>query len=93
MNSPIWDDRDWRPLPKLTGSVRADVCVIGLGASGLAAMEELGAQGVTAIGLEASAVGAGAAGRNGGFALAGLARFFNESMVAYGEEPATERTR
>ncbi|MFZ5494262.1 MAG: NAD(P)/FAD-dependent oxidoreductase [Verrucomicrobiota bacterium] len=88
MNSPIWDDRDWRPLPKLTGSVRADVCVVGLGGSGLAAMEELGAQGVTAVGLEAFTVGSGAAGRNGGFILAGLAKFFNETMALYGEEAA-----
>jgi glycine/D-amino acid oxidase-like deaminating enzyme len=88
MNSPIWDDRDWRPLPKLTGSVRADVCVIGLGASGLAAMDELTTQGVAAIGVEACSVGAGAAGRNGGFVLAGLAKFFNETVAQFGEEAA-----
>lgn len=88
MNRPVWDDRDWRPLPKLTGSVRADVCVVGLGASGLAAMEELVAQGVTAVGVEAYAVGAGAAGRNGGFVLAGLAKFFNETVAHFGEQAA-----
>lgn len=88
MNTPIWDDRDWRPLPKLTGPQRADVCVIGLGASGLAAMEELVAQGVTAVGVEAYTVGAGAAGRNGGFVLAGLAKFFNETVAQFGEEAA-----
>lgn len=88
MNSPVWDDRDWRPLPKLTGPVRADVCVVGLGASGLAAMEELLAQGVTAVGVEADTAGAGAAGRNGGFVLAGLAKFFNETVAQFGEEAA-----
>lgn len=88
MNRPVWDDRDWRPLPKLTGSVRADVCVVGLGASGLAAMEELVAQGVAAVGVEAYSVGAGAAGRNGGFVLAGLAKFFNESVAQFGERAA-----
>ena len=88
MNRPIWDDRDWRPLPKLTGSVRADVCVVGLGASGLAALEEFTAQGVPAVGLEAYSAGAGAAGRNGGFVLAGLAKFFNETIVRFGEEAA-----
>lgn len=88
MNSPVWDDRNWRPLPKLTGPVRADVCVVGLGASGLAAMEELLAQGVTAVGLEAFTPGAGAAGRNGGFVLAGLAKFFNETVAQFGEEAA-----
>lgn len=88
MNKPIWDDRDWRPLPRLTGTQRADVCVIGLGASGLAAMEELTALGVTAVGLDASMVGAGAAGRNGGFALAGLASHFNDTVARHGEEAA-----
>ena len=88
MNSPIWDDRDWRPLPRLTGPVRADVCVVGLGGSGLAALEELETLGVTAIGLDAGEVGSGAAGRNGGFVLAGLAKFFNETVAEFGEEAA-----
>ena len=88
MNLPIWEDRDWRPLPRLEGPVRADVCVIGLGGSGLAAMEELGALGVSAVGVEAGEVGAGAAGRNGGFVLAGLAKFFNETVAQFGETTA-----
>ncbi len=89
MTLPIWEDRDWQPLPRLEGPARADVCVIGLGDSGLAAMEELGALGVSAIGVEAGEVGAGAAGRNGGFMLAGLARFFNETVVQFGEATAS----
>ena len=89
VNLPIWEDRDWRPLPRLEGPVRADVCVIGLGGSGLAAMEELGALGVSAVGVEAGQVGAGAAGRNGGFVLAGLARFFNEAVAQFGEPTAS----
>ncbi|AOS44567.1 Gamma-glutamylputrescine oxidoreductase [Lacunisphaera limnophila] len=88
MNTPIWDDRDWRPLPTLVGPVRADVCVVGLGASGLAAIEELVDQGVAVVGVEGQAVGAGAAGRNGGFVLAGLAKFFNETVVQCGEAAA-----
>ncbi len=88
MNSPIWDDRDWRPLPRLTGPQRADVCVVGLGGSGLAALEELEKLGVSAIGVDAGEVGGGAAGRNGGFVLAGLAKFFNETVAGFGEEAA-----
>jgi len=88
MNRPVWDDRDWRPLPKLTGTQRADVCVVGLGASGLAAMEELAAFGVSAVGLEACQVGAGASGRNGGLVLAGLADFFNDTVARFGETAA-----
>ena len=89
MNTPIWDDRDWRPLPRLEGPLRADVCVIGLGGSGLAAVEELAALGVGVVGVDAGAVGAGAAGRNGGFVLAGLARFFNEAVAQFGETTAS----
>jgi len=89
VNSPIWEDRDWRALPKLAGPVRADVCVIGLGGSGLAAMEELSALGVSAVGVEAGWVGGGAAGRNGGFVLAGLAKFFNETVAQFGESAAS----
>lgn len=88
VNIPVWEDRDWRPLPRLEGPVRADVCVIGLGGSGLAAMEELGALGVSAVGVEAGGVGEGAAGRNGGFVLAGLAKFFNETVAQFGETTA-----
>ncbi len=89
MNTPIWDDRDWRPLPRLEGPVRVDVCVIGLGGSGLAALEELGALGVSAVGVDAAVVGGGAAGRNGGFILAGLAKFFNETVAQFGETAAS----
>ena len=89
VNTPIWDDRDWRPLPRLDGPARADVCVVGLGGSGLAALEELGARGVSAVGVDAGVVGAGAAGRNGGFVLAGLAKFFNETVAQFGEAAAS----
>lgn len=88
MNTPVWDDGQWAPLPRLEGAVRADVCVVGLGGSGLAALAELQAQGVTAVGLDARAVGAGAAGRNGGFVLAGLAKFFHATVAKFGRENA-----
>jgi glycine/D-amino acid oxidase-like deaminating enzyme len=88
MNTPLWDDHAWTPLPRLEGSQQADVCVVGLGGSGLAALEELHALGVSAIGIDGHAVGAGAAGRNGGFVLAGLARFFHETVAQFGRETA-----
>jgi glycine/D-amino acid oxidase-like deaminating enzyme len=88
VNHPVWDDQEWKPLPRLDGTVRADVCVIGLGGSGLAALDELAAQGVSAIGVDAGPVGAGAAGRNGGFVLAGLAKFFHETVAAFGRDTA-----
>ncbi|MDI1335444.1 MAG: FAD-dependent oxidoreductase [Lacunisphaera sp.] len=88
MNIPAWDDREWTPLPRLAGTVRADICVVGLGGSGLAALEELMALGVSAVGVDAVAVGAGAAGRNGGFVLAGLAKFFHENVADFGRDTA-----
>ena len=88
MNRPIWDDHAWTELPRVTGALRADVCVVGLGGSGLAALEELRARGVDAIGVDAGAVGAGAAGRNGGFILAGLAHFYHDTVAQFGREAA-----
>ncbi|HTL67680.1 MAG TPA: FAD-dependent oxidoreductase [Lacunisphaera sp.] len=88
MNQPLWDDQPWPPLPRLVGTVRADVCVVGLGGSGLAALDELAALGVNAIGLDAGPVGGGAAGRNGGFVLAGLAEFFHRTVARCGRDTA-----
>lgn len=88
VNKPIWDDAPWEPLPQLNGIVRADVCVVGLGGSGLAALEELRARGVEAVGIDARGAGAGAAGRNGGFVLAGLAKFYHETVAQFGREIA-----
>lgn len=88
VNRPIWDDAPWQPLPRLEGEVRADVAVVGLGGSGLAALEELTARGVDAVGIDAAAAGAGAAGRNGGFVLAGLAKFHHRTVAQLGRELA-----
>jgi gamma-glutamylputrescine oxidase len=93
MTNPIWEAGDWTPLPRLEGPTRADVCVIGLGGSGLGALEALAARGVSAIGIDAHAVGAGAAGRNAGFVLAGLADFFHEAVDEFGPELATSLYR
>ena len=70
-----WDDDpalpDWTGLPSLDGDVTADVCVVGLGGSGLAAIEELVDRGLDVVGVDAGRVAAGAAGRNGGILSAG----------------------
>lgn len=88
VNEPIWDDGEWAPLPALTTDVEADVCVIGLGGSGLACILELLARGRRVIGLDAGVVGGGAAGRNGGFLLAGAAPFYHDAVAAYGRDRA-----
>jgi len=52
--------------PPLEGEVRADVCVVGAGYTGLGAALELTSRGVSVVVLEAARVGSGASGRNGG---------------------------
>ncbi|MDB4884261.1 MAG: dependent oxidoreductase [Gemmatimonadetes bacterium] len=70
------------------GDVACDVCVVGLGASGLTCLLELRRLGLTAVGLDAGTVGGGAAGRNGGFLLAGLAAFHHDAVARYGRDRA-----
>ncbi|MGB5558990.1 MAG: FAD-binding oxidoreductase [Paracoccaceae bacterium] len=52
--------------PELRGEVRADVCVIGGGYTGLSAALHLAEKGLDVVLLEAHRVGFGASGRNGG---------------------------
>jgi gamma-glutamylputrescine oxidase len=87
-----WDDDPdvaaWPGLPALAGERAADACVVGLGASGLAAVEALLARGLSVIGLDAGRVAAGAAGRNGGFLLAGSAQFLPAAISRWGTDAA-----
>jgi gamma-glutamylputrescine oxidase len=76
------------PLPPLLGEVRADACVVGLGGAGLAAMAAALARGLSVVGIDAREPGAGAAGRNGGFLIAGLASFHHEAVARFGRTRA-----
>ncbi len=87
-NIPVWDDHPWTPLASLEADLTADACVVGLGGSGLACVLELMELGLDVIGLDAGAVAGGAAGRNGGFALGGTARFYHETVAQFGRERA-----
>jgi glycine/D-amino acid oxidase-like deaminating enzyme len=89
MTTPIWDSNPSTPFPSLKGELRADACVVGLGGSGLAAVHELRAMGKSVIGLDAASVGGGAAGRNGGFLLGGIADFHHDAVAGLGRERAT----
>lgn len=84
MNTPVWEDGGWRGLPRLEGTLKADFCVVGLGGSGLAAVHELLRLGRRVVGIDAGGVAGGAAGRNGGFLLAGLAKFYHQTVRAHG---------
>jgi gamma-glutamylputrescine oxidase len=85
----VWEDRHRPSWPALAGDVVADVCVVGLGASGLAAVLELERLGRSVVGIDAGDVGGGAAGRNAGFLLAGLAWFHHDAAGAIGRERAS----
>ena len=86
--TPLWDTGSVAPLPRLEGDVAVDACVVGLGGSGLTCVRELLRLGVSVAGVEAGRVGGGAAGRNGGFLLAGLALFYHDAVARFGRERA-----
>ncbi|MDA3889612.1 MAG: FAD-binding oxidoreductase [Allgaiera sp.] len=54
------------PRPALQGAVKADVCIVGAGFTGLSAALHLAKAGLDVVVLEAQRVGFGASGRNGG---------------------------
>ncbi|HSR71273.1 MAG TPA: FAD-binding oxidoreductase, partial [Kiloniellales bacterium] len=58
--------RPGRRRPALAGEVRADVCVVGAGLTGLSTALELAERGYDVVLLEAERIGWGASGRNGG---------------------------
>lgn len=93
MSRTVWDDANSAPLPRLAGNATADVCVIGLGSAGLSALAELAARGLNVIGIDAGGIGSGAAGRNGGFLLAGLADSFDENVASFGGDLAARLYR
>ena len=62
------------PFHMLKGQVRADVCVIGGGYTGLSAALHLAEKGYDVVLLEAHRVGFGASGRNGGQVASGQRR-------------------
>jgi gamma-glutamylputrescine oxidase len=82
-----WDDAvaDWAGLPPLAGDTTVDACVVGLGGSGLAAVEALGERGLSVVGVDAGRVAAGAAGRNGGFLIGGPELALHRAIEAWGE--------
>lgn len=81
----------WPGLPRLADvadDASADACVVGLGGSGLAAVEAFADAGLSVIGLDAGRVGAWAAGRNGGFLLGGAALAIHEAIRQWGRDDA-----
>ena len=72
----VWDINIERPeFPQLTSDLEADLVVVGLGGSGLTALLHAAQRGLNVIGIDSDRIAAGAAGRNGGLLLAGIADF------------------
>lgn len=86
--TPVWDVGPTLALPRLEGDLDVDVCVVGLGGSGLACIGEFLRLGARVAGVDAARVAGGAAGRNGGFLLAGLALFYHDAVARYGRDSA-----
>lgn len=87
-DAPVWEDGLGPVLAPLPGDATTTACVIGLGGSGLACIRELLELGVDVIGIDAGQVASGAAGRNGGFLLAGAADFHHTAIARHGHDRA-----
>jgi gamma-glutamylputrescine oxidase len=74
----------------LSGTLDADVCVLGGGMTGCAAALELASRESRVVLLEANAVGAGASGRNLGHIATGLGCHYEAAITDLGREGARE---
>lgn len=87
----LWDFEVNRPeFPQVSGDLSCDVCVIGLGGSGLTAALEAASQGLNVIAIDSDRIAAGAGGRNGGLLLAGIADFHHNVRKTLGKERAID---
>ncbi|HMJ37570.1 MAG TPA: FAD-binding oxidoreductase [Baekduia sp.] len=80
--------------PPLSGSTTADLCIVGGGFTGLWAALHAKADDPSrdVVLLEADRIGAGASGRNGGFAVASLTHGLGNGLARFpAEMPALER--
>jgi gamma-glutamylputrescine oxidase len=76
------------PQPELRGEVRADVCIVGAGFTGLGAALALAGRGLDVVILDSADVASGASGRNGGQIHAGHRRDQDYLETAVGEDGA-----
>ncbi len=76
------------PRPSLAGAVRARVCVIGGGLTGVSTALHLAERGFDTVLLEAEAIGHGASGRNGGQIVQGFSASMERVEAAVGRADA-----
>lgn len=79
--------------PMLEGEVRADVCIIGGGFSGVVSALELAERGRRVVLLEARQIGWGASGRNGGQLIRGLGHDLQRFAASLGSAGVAELER
>ena len=74
--------------PRLTGALRADVCVVGGGFTGVSVALNLAERGYDVVLLEAERIGWGASGRNGGQICSGISGGMGRVVSALGLDDA-----
>jgi gamma-glutamylputrescine oxidase len=80
-NLPYWLDEPGKRYGGLPGDERVDVAIVGGGITGLSCARALAQAGARVRVLEARRVGSGASGRNGGFALRGMAAPYDRARL------------
>lgn len=74
--------------PALRGALRADVCIVGAGFTGLSAARYLAQNGLDVVVIDAHRVGFGASGRNGGQVWSGYNTSQRQLAQTYGPDHA-----
>ncbi len=72
--------------PTLVGAIKADVCIVGGGFTGLSAALEIVGHGLSVVLLESERIGWGASGRNGGQLINGYSRSLEAIGRRYGRD-------
>jgi gamma-glutamylputrescine oxidase len=88
LDQPFWLDEQLPGVPAGERTGPADVVVIGGGVTGCSCALSLARGGLRVRLLEAREIAGGASGRNGGFALRGLAAGYDEARATLGREVA-----
>src|SRR5438552_15259737 len=89
----IWLDEPYTPRPPLEGRLSSEICIVGAGIAGLSAAWRMLELGVRPVVLDALTVAGRAAGRNGGFFMAGVAPRYHQACRLWGPEVPARRDR
>jgi gamma-glutamylputrescine oxidase len=93
VSDSFWLAEPSEPFPRPADGARPDVVVIGAGVTGCSCALTLAEGGLRVRVHEARRVASGASGRNGGFALRGLALSYPEARRRFGSDTAASTWR